>query len=331
MAAPRGLKKELQGRWTPERAAEAKEALENWKKPKRLEEVAFGTHDGRLDLRGLPILTNIGGVNETRAQAAGVDREYTFVTLDEPPEFHSVKWDSIDLSFAEIDHLRILLSEVNNCLFVDATVRDWRNWGTRYLNCDFARADLRKSAIGGANYQRKDMEYVNCHWQEGKLKDASLSGAAYRDCVFEHVTLADQQIKEFAFIQCTFSGTLKDITFDGRIRDTQSPWPVRPDAAVDCDFSACTFDGVRFLGIDTRTLRLPSTGQPVPHISEVARRALMWAEEADLEPNERSYLRMYWRGFVTQLPDDADGWIDFDFLEGRARDLVIASAAGGFE
>ena len=322
---------ELRRRWTPARAADAKEALENWKKPKRLKEVAFGTHEGRLDLRGLPIFTNISGVKETSVQATGFNRDYTFVTLDKPPEFHSASWDSIDFSFAEIDHLRLFLSEVSNCLFLDATVRDWRNWGTRFSDCNFSRADLRNSNIGGASHQGKNMEYINCHWAEGKLKDAVLSGAAYRNCFFENVTLAEEQIAECAFVNCTFSGTLKDIMFDGRKRDSESPWAVRPDAAVDCDFSSCTFEGVEFLGIDTRKLRLPNTGQRVAHISAVARRALAWAETADLEDNERSYLRMYWRGYVTQLPDDAEGWIDFDFLEGRARELVVASAKGGFQ
>jgi uncharacterized protein YjbI with pentapeptide repeats len=296
-----------------------------------LEQVAFGRHEGRLDLRGLPIFTNLGGVAKRQVQAAGYDREYTFVTLDEPPEFHSVKWDSIDFSFAEIDHLRLFLSEITDCLFSDVVARDWRNWGNRYVNCDFARADIRDSAIGGANHKGKAMEYVNCHWQEGKMKDAFLLGATYRDCLFENVTLVEQQIRESAFIRCSFSGTLQDIMFDARIRDSEPPWAVQSDAVVDCDFSACTFEGVEFYGIDTRTLRLPRTGSVVPHISAVARRAVAWTEAADLDDNERSYLRMYWQSYVTQMPDDAEGWMDFDFLQGRARELVIASAAGGFE
>jgi uncharacterized protein YjbI with pentapeptide repeats len=287
-------------------------------------------HEGRLDLRGLTIYTNIGGVKDTRVQAAGVEREYQFVTLESAPEFHSVKWDSIDFSFAEIDHLRFFLSEINNCLFTEGTFRDWRNWGVRYAECDFAGADLRNSKVGGADHQGKGMEYVNCRWSEGKLKDAFWSGAAYRNCAFENVTLIDQQIKKCAFVECVFSGTLKDITFDGRDWESQKPWAIHPDAVVDCDFSACTFDGVKFLGIDTRRLRLPPTGYTVPHISAVARRAAEWTETADLEANERSYLRMWWNGYQTQLPDDAEGWIEFDMLQGRARELVDGSMAGGF-
>jgi uncharacterized protein YjbI with pentapeptide repeats len=330
MATPKDLKQELRRRWTPDRAADAKEALENWKNPKRLAEVAFGTHEGRLDLRGLPIFTNLGGIGKKQVQAAGYEREYTFVTLDKAPEFHSVHWESIDFSFAEIDHLRIFLSEITNCLFTDATTRDWRNWGNRYTNCDFARSDIRDSSIGGASHKRRDMEYVACHWQEGKLKDAFISGATYRDCVFENVTLVDQQIRESAFIRCVFSGKLQDIMFDARINDARRPWAVQPDAVVDCDFSACTFEGVEFYGIDTRTLRLPNVGSVVPHISAIARRAMAWTESADLEDNERSYLQMYWGSYVTQLPDDAGGWMDFDFYQGRARELIDASVAGGF-
>lgn len=324
--------KKLRQRWTPERAAEARDVLATkWMRHKRLERVAFGVHEGRLDLRGLAIFTNVAGVDSKRVSAGGVNRDYTFVTLDDPPEFHSVKWESIDFSFAELDHLRIFLSEITDCLFSAATVRDWRNWGNRYVNCDFSDADLRDSSIGGASHKGRGIEYVSCHWQEGKMSDALLSGATYCNCMFENVKLTDQQITEAAFMQCTFSGTLKDITVDGRIRESESPWAIRPDAAVDCDFSGCVFDGVRFLGIDARRLRLPTTGRPVPHISAVARRALAWAETADLQDNERSYLRMYWRGYVTQLPDDAEGWIDFDFLEGRARELVVAAAFGEFD
>ena len=63
----------------------------------------------------------------------------------------------------------------------------------------------------------------------------------------------------------------------------------------------------------------------------MARHALAWTEATDLEDNERKCLRMYWQGYVTQLPDDAEGWIEFDMREGRARELVVASCADGFD
>jgi uncharacterized protein YjbI with pentapeptide repeats len=319
--------KELRQRWTPERAADAKEALENWKKSKRLEEVAFGLHQGRLDLRGLPIFTNVAGVDTKHVSADGVDREYSFVTLDEPPEFHSVKWTSIDFSHAEIDHLRLFLSEVHDCRFVGATMRDWRNWGVHYTDCDFSVADLQNANIGGAPYKGKDVEYTNCRWQKGRLKAVTLSGGLYRDCRFEDVKLAEEQVTDARFIRCWFSGTLEEVRFDGRDIATGIPWDVGQGAVIDCDFSNCALNYVEFLGIDMHNVKLPQTGRRIPHISVVARNAYRWTQTADIAPNEKRYLERFWNGYVTKLPDDAEGWIGLDGLSPVATGLIQRSMA----
>jgi uncharacterized protein YjbI with pentapeptide repeats len=318
---------ELRQRWTPERAMEAKEALENWKKTKRLEAVAFGSHEGRLDLRGLSIYTNVEGVSSKKVAADGVSRDYTFVTLDKPPEFHNVKWESIDFSHAEIDHLRLFLSELRDCRFVGATMRDWRNWGTHFTDCDFSEADLQNSNIGGAPYKGKHVEYTNCAWRKGRLKAITLSGGLYRNCRFEDVKLANEQVTDARFIGCRFSGRLEEIRFDGRAIDSRMPWAVRPDAMVDCDLSDCSLDDVQFNGIDTRGIKLPPQGQRVPHISHVAHSAYQWAETADINANEKRFLQMYWNGYVTKLSDDAEGWLSLDVFQGPGKALVERSMA----
>jgi uncharacterized protein YjbI with pentapeptide repeats len=141
---------ELRGRWTPERAAEAKEALGKWRR-KPVERVAFGSHEGRLDLRGLTIYTNLAGMSSHHVEVEDVSRDYTFGTLDKPPEFQKVTWKSIDLSHAEIDHIRMFLCDLKDCRFVGATMRDWRNWGTNFVDCDFADAEL--SIVNGNRYR----------------------------------------------------------------------------------------------------------------------------------------------------------------------------------
>jgi uncharacterized protein YjbI with pentapeptide repeats len=319
--------KALRQRWTLERAVAARDALENWKKSKRLEEVAFGVHEGRLDLRGLAICTNISGVDTKHVSAGDVSRDYSFVTLDNPPEFHSAKWTSIDFSHAEIDHLRLFLSEVRDCRFVGATLRDWRNWGVHYSDCDFSGADLQNANVGGTPYKGKRVEYANCLWRKGKLKAVTLSGGLYRDCRFEDVKLAKEQVTDADFIGCHFSGRLEEIRFDGRNFETKMPWDVRPDAMVRCDFSECSLVDVQFLGIDVRGIELPPSGQRMPHISRVARAAYEWAQTADLAPNERMFLDMYWAGYVTKLPDEAEGWLDLSAFEGPGKALLERSMA----
>lgn len=319
---------ELRERWTPQRAADAKEALENWKKPKRLEQVAFGQHEGRLDLRGLSIHTNVGGVATQHVAAGGVKRDYTMVTLEKPPEFHNVKWESIDFSYAEIDHLRLFLSEVRDCLFISGGFRDWRNWGVRYSDCDFSQANLQNSNIGGAAYKGRAVEYLNCHWRKGNLKSTNLSNGRYRGCRFEDIRLTDQLIQNSSFIGCSFSGRLPDVTFDGRDLDTERPWGVRPDSLVDCDFSECDLEDTAFLGVDMRTIRLPQgQGQRIARYPLVARGAYEWANNANLSSNETRWLQMYWQGHVTQLPDDAEGWINLKGFGKEALELIEASMA----
>lgn len=319
--------RELRERWTRERASEAKDALENWKKPKRLEKVAFGQHEGRWDLRGLPIYTNVGGVTTKHVKAGGMDRDFTFVTLDKPPEFHNVKWEALDFSYAEIDHLRLFLSEVRDCFFVGGTFRDWRNWGVRYIDCDFSGADLQNSNIGGAAYKGKPVEYADCVWRKGNLKAGTLSDGTYRNCRFEQVSIAKEHVTNARFSDCSFSGKLEEIRFDGRDIESQMPWDVRPDAMIQCDFSGCSLDDVQFLGIDTRNIVLPQHGQRIPQISQVARKAYDWTEDADISANEKRFLQMYWGRYVTKLPDDAEGWIDLNLFDGPARKLIEASMA----
>jgi uncharacterized protein YjbI with pentapeptide repeats len=319
--------KELRQRWTPERAAEAKQALENWKKPKRLEEVAFGVYEGRLDLRGLSISTNVAGVDSKHVRADDVSRDYTFVTLDKPPEFHSVKWTSIDFGHSEIDHFRLFLSELRDCRFVGATMRDWRNWGVHYTDCDFSGADLQNANIGGAPDKGKTVEYTNCLWRKGRLKAVTLSGGVYRDCRFEDVKLAEEQVTDARFIGCWFSGTLEEIRFDGRDIATGIPWDVGSGAVTNCDFRDCALNYVEFLGIDLCDVTLPQSGRRIPHISVVARNAYRWLETADLAPNEKRYLERFWNGYVTKLSDEAEGWIGLESLSPAATSLIERSLA----
>jgi hypothetical protein len=105
------------------------------------------------------------------------------------------------------------------------------------------------------------------------------------------------------------------------------PWTVRPDAMVQCDLSECTLDDVQFMGIDTRGIALPPKGQRIPSISRVARKAYQWAETADISPNEKRFLEMYWTRYFTKLPDDAEGWLDLDVFQGAGRALVERSMA----
>jgi uncharacterized protein YjbI with pentapeptide repeats len=316
--------RELRERWTPERAADAKEALAKWRR-KPIERVAFGVHEGRLDLRGLAIHTNIAGVSSHHVEVEDVSRDYSFVTLDEPPEFQKVTWKSIDLSHAEIDHIRMFLCDLKDCRFVGATMRDWRNWGTHFKDCDFSGAELHIS--NGNRYRGQHTKYTNCLWRQGRLEELRLSGGRYRGCRFEDVHLVDEQVSGARFARCSFSGRLEDIRFDGRDHDSQRPWAVRSDAMVDCDFSDCSLDGVRFMGIDTRNVGLPAKGQRIPHFSRLARGAYQWVATADLDPNEERFLEMYWQGYVTKLPDDAEGWLDLDFFEGSGKALLERSIA----
>jgi len=130
-------------------------------------------------------------------------------------------------------------------------------------------------------------------------------------------------------IDCSFDGRLEDIRFDGRETESEAPWDVRSDAMVRCDLSNCSLSGVEFLGIDTRNFQLPNQGQRIPRMSKVARDAYQWAETADLDQNQMRVLQMDWRGHLTKLSDDADGWIDLEALGERLRGLVERSMGAG--
>lgn len=187
-------------------------------------------------------------------------------------------------------------------------------------------ADLQNSNVGGAPYEGKAVEYANCLWSKGRLEGITLSGGLFRQCRFEDVKIAKEHVTDARFDECTFSGQLTEIRFDGRDTESAMPWNVRPDAMVQCDLTGCTLDDVQFLGIDTRGIALPAKGQRIEHIARLARDAYEWAGTADVTPNEKRFLQMYWNArYVTKLPDDAEGWLDLGMLEDAGRELVRRS------
>jgi uncharacterized protein YjbI with pentapeptide repeats len=193
-----------------------------------LRDLSFGVVGGRQDLRGFTLTEQVEPINGAVLR-------------------------SIDLSDADLSHLRFRDCVMEDCLFTGAELVDWRFWRTRVDSSSFGEADLQNAALGawsegrGNTFEKVDFSKANMH-------GASSSAATYRDCDFSFANLEGVNFWQSSLIRCTFAGPLRRAIFDGRMLGEG-----KPDAnpMTDVDFTAAEFSGCSFRGVDFRSVRLP--------------------------------------------------------------------------
>jgi pentapeptide repeat protein len=119
---------------------------------KRLRSLHLPTHDGRIDLRGLPLPQPVpkGRINLPSTGPSVPDFEFTliggrFETAD-------VSLKSVDLSFSDLSQAVWL-----DCSFEDSLLRGAIVFGGFFRNCDFRNvvfdeADLQHTLVGGCGF-----------------------------------------------------------------------------------------------------------------------------------------------------------------------------------
>ena len=78
-------------------------------------------HNGRIDLRGIPLTATPVTIGDKDDPAAGVI------------------WNSLDLSGAQLDQLRVFAGHISNCIFDNASLLGTRMWGSEVTDCAFRR------------------------------------------------------------------------------------------------------------------------------------------------------------------------------------------------
>ena len=237
-------------RWSGEAGAKLRAAVFarlGARRSKSLEGLPLGTHEGRIDLRG--IWSDRPEVAR-RSEIAGMQAEMLRHLL----ELRKARLEHLDLTGARLESLRMLRCTIRDCRFDGAYCQDWRLWGVEVEDSSFKGADLR-SAMLGAPHGSRDTHYHRVDFSHANMREVS-SAAEYTDCDFGHAKLANIDFGSSRFTRCRFVGELREVIFWKFGHDLDEP---KENPMEHVDFSPAILNYVEFRGLDLDRVILPTS------------------------------------------------------------------------
>jgi uncharacterized protein YjbI with pentapeptide repeats len=243
--------KGLYKRWQDVDGRERVEAvLHAWRTGGDLRGLAFGTHEGRLDLRGL-----------VDPHPDEVDRDVASL-------------EGLDLAGARMGRIHFTKRTIADCRFDGATLADLRLWSSSITDCSFKGAKLNGTLVldGRTSFGWGP----RCHHRRTDFSQANLAGlhvgdAVFEDCDFSGAKLAGAEF-ECDLVRCRFAGHLHDVAFRGHRGIFGSD--VRHE---DVDLKDADLHFVGFQGADLAGFRLPD--DPRVLVLEEWPRIRAWLED----------------------------------------------------
>jgi uncharacterized protein YjbI with pentapeptide repeats len=255
----------LISRWaTPEGRTLALDAAFRLVSGEMFEGSEFGVFEGRTDLRGLqlPKPDQVGKIKVG---------EYRALILDGTIMVRDAVWNDIDLSHADLGHLRFTKSQIENCVFERASCLDWRLWDSAVSRTSFLGADLRGAAVG-TWYEDKFNTWNEVIFDRADLRGAMARTARFSSCSFRNTRFMGMKFTRCALDSVVFEGKLQDVIFIGGAADGD------PDVGPlrNVDFSKAEFDRVSFRDILFENVTMPDDPDVIliSDYRKVARREL---------------------------------------------------------
>ena len=115
-----------------------------------------------------------------------------------------------DFSVADLHRTRIENCHFSNCQFTRANLTDLYIRSSRFENCQFDRADLRIAHIG-----YNGTEFDRCTFARVNVSRAGFLNAIFSNVCFDGGDWSRTDFCASGFWNCSFKGTLSDITFRG--------------------------------------------------------------------------------------------------------------------
>lgn len=251
---------------------------------------AVDDHDGRADLRGIPLFATPVTIGDKDDPTAGTT------------------WDSLDLSGAQLDQLRLFATTITNCVFDDANLTGLRAWGTTITDSSFRRADLRSSALGTGAWHGLRNVWRNVVFDRANLRQATFNAAVLDNCTFD-TTSKQLMLVDCEIDHCVFRGKLSTLAIDGR----GHRYPVDP-AAISADFSNATVHEFYIQGYHLDRVQLP----PQPDLMVVhrypaaLRQAAAWLKRPDATEAERRWSGAFDYALGAPGSEDSDYCFDLN-------------------
>ena len=222
-----------------------------------LTRLSLPTKGGRIDLSGLMLPepkalerwhTPIGNVESYKPNAS----------------LRKVKWSDIDFSQSELHSVCFEESEISNCCFDQCELQNLRLWASTIEDCSFRGADLRQSGLGLATIEGtlsgRRNRFVNVDFAKADLRNTVYVAAAFERCSFRFAKLVNILFGTSTFVDCSFEGELREVRFwrsDLSVRGFPTD-AFPPNEMINVDFSRARLREVEFRGLKLDRVRLPN-------------------------------------------------------------------------
>ena len=245
---------DLKHRWSePDRLRLVRE-VRTWLTGHGPQPAGLEEHNGRTDLRGIPLFATPVSVGDKDDPAAGAT------------------WNSLDLSGAQLEHLRFFAGCISNCVFDNASLFGMRLWGTEITDSSFRRADLRSSALGTGEWHGHRDTWRRVDFSRANLREVTFTAAILDRCTFEKTSKGLRFI-DSEIHNCTFRGQLSELVIAGRGHQ----YPVDP-SAISADFRNADLRDFSITGYHVDKVLFPPQDDlvVVHHYPQVFREAAAW-------------------------------------------------------
>ncbi len=235
-------------RWlAPEGTRLAEAVADALRRDRPLARLGLGTHDGRVDLRGI----RFGAPKVTDRREIG---RFHVEQLDRPLRLEKARLEGLDLTGAFVPGLYLDRCVVRDCVLDGAFAQKWAVFAGEIADTSFAKADLRSAGPLGAWHKRRPTTYTRCTFAGADLRGANVGVTDFVDCDFSHARLDNVELDEAGLVGCRFAGPLRDVVFGSTHHGTKRPGP-NPFARN--DFGDAVLDYTAFRGLDLTGCVLP--------------------------------------------------------------------------
>jgi hypothetical protein len=156
--------------------------------------------------------------------------------------------------------------------------------GSRLLRCRFDNTRIDDAVFGAG---RETTEYIECSFDRARIRAGPGGYCRFTRCSFREVELVDWTCFAVELVECSFSGIVRNVIFNGTVPPEHRPYlgRVRNEFRGN-DFSGADLLGVAFrTGIDLGAQVLP-LGPPYLYLPEAAASVARAAETVRAWPDQ---------------------------------------------
>lgn len=310
------LDKELRDRWTAESAEFAFNALIDGRP-----ESPFGTHEGRVDARGLLV-----------EQPSHSRQSENLIRIAKTFKFDRKKIGDVDLSHAVLPEWRVYETVFENCIFDHSKMSSFRAYSARFVGCGFRFSALKDAVLGAASTDRNSGgDFEDCDFSGADLRGVRTDPGRFVRCNFQETKWKGTRFLSTVLEYCDFrKATVESCFFDGRKFVNNAPAGVGQNRLIGCDFSTTALDDTSFLAIDFRNC-VPPAGDDfvlIDHYPRMVEDALSYLKGSQ---GKDASIAAAVLGVEVQsskfLPHDAVGLLQLSHYPGGSR-VLVANAFG---